>query len=215
MNAMPPAKTRLIVVRHGETAWNLDGRQQGQFNSDLTELGCKQAHALAAALAAEPIHALYSSEVGRALQTAQIIADKIGLKTIPEPRLRERHLGIAQGLTLENFKKQHPHPYAQFRRDPDYPLPNGESARQRFDRAIACAQDHAAQNRGRTLLFVTHGGIVDSFFRHTLNLPLNARRCYSLFNAAINIFTLDETHWKLETWGQTSHLHGLPTLDDW
>ena len=206
----------LVAIRHGETVWNTQGLQQGQLNSDLTDLGRAQARALAERLGGESFDGLYSSDLGRALETARIIADRIGLDVVTEPRLRERNLGILQGISLRQFEREHPHEYARFRSgDPDYIIPTGESARQRHDRCVACATELATRHAGRRILIVTHGGILDSFFRHALELPLTVPRRFSLFNASINSFTIADGQWRLKNWGDVEHLAGLGTMDDW
>lgn len=210
------AACELVAIRHGETVWNTQGLQQGQLNSDLTDLGRAQAKALAGRLGGEPFDGLYSSDLGRALETARIIAERVGLDVETDPRLRERDLGILQGISLRQFEQEHPHEYARFRSgDPDYVIPTGESARQRHERCVACATELAARHPGQRILIVTHGGILDSFFRHALQLPLTVPRRFSLFNASINSFTVTNGHWRLKSWGDVEHLKGIGTMDDW
>jgi probable phosphoglycerate mutase len=208
--------TELIVVRHGESVWNLDGRQQGHLDSPLTELGVRQAQAVAAALVAVHCHALYSSDLGRAAQTAAIIGRALGLSVITDVRLRERHLGIIQARTMADFAREHPDHYARFAGDdPDYAIPGGESVRQRHERSVACAEDVARRHAGRCVVIVTHGGPLGSLMRHALGLPPAGARRFSLFNASINRFTVKDGQWRLISWGDTHHLHGLGAKDDW
>jgi len=207
--------THLTVIRHGETLWNTEGRQQGHLNSDLSELGLRQARAVADALAGEHFDALYSSDLGRAVQTAETIAQRSGLDVITDARLRERHLGIMQGLTIAEFQQKHPEEHTRFRAgDPDYALPHGESSRQRHDRNVACLNDVVQRHPGQRLLIVAHGGVLDSLFRHTLGIPIAAPRRFSLFNAAVNTFTVTHAQCRLHTWGNIHHLEGMGTLDD-
>ena len=211
-----PQRTQVFVVRHGETVWNAAGRQQGQLDTALSELGAAQAAAIAERLSAAGIDVLYSSDLGRALQTAQIIAQRLGLDVRLEERLRERHLGMLQGLTMEEFRQRHGAEYALFHGgDPDWALPGGESIRQRHDRAVAGACDVAGRHPGQTVAIVTHGGVLESLMRHTLGLGLDVPRRFSLFNASINTFGVAAGQWKLERWGITDHLRGLGTKDDW
>ena len=214
MNARGPA-TELIVVRHGETAWNAIGKQQGQLDTELSGLGVAQAQAVAEALVGEGIDVLYSSDLGRALQTAEIIARKIGLAIVADVRLRERHLGIIQGMTMAQFQLEHPQEYALFRSDdPDYVIPGGESVRQRHERSVACVNDLAGNHSGRRVLVVTHGGVLNGLFRHTLGLPLAGLRSFSLCNGSINTFAVKNGQWRLNRWGDISHLRQLGTKDD-
>jgi probable phosphoglycerate mutase len=206
----------LVVVRHGETVWNLFGKQQGWLDSELSELGRAQAEAIADALVGEQFDALYSSDLGRAMQTAGIIAARLGRDIVPDARLRERRLGIIQGMTMAEFEQSRPKEYALFRGgDPDYAIPDGESARQRHQRCVACAAEIAARHAGRTVLIVAHGGILDSFFRHAMGLDLGAPRCFSLYNASISTFIVAGGQWKLGRWDDTHHLKRLGTQDDW
>ncbi len=213
MNSTEP--TILYAVRHGETEWNLAGRQQGHLDSPLTESGIKQAPALADGLLAKGIDVLYSSDLGRALHTSELIGTKIALPVNTDRRLSERHLGTMQGLTKEAFRQQFPGEWADFHSgDPDYCFPGGESARQRYERSVSCVEDLAQRYPGQTVLVVTHGGVLNGLFYKATRIPLSEPRQFSLFNAAINSFSVCGDSWRLESWGDTCHLRGMPTLDD-
>lgn len=207
--------TILFAVRHGETDWNLTEKQQGHLNSPLTDEGIKQAYYLADELASRNIDVLYSSDLGRALQTAEIIAAKLTLDIHTDRRLRERHLGSMQGLTKRQFAEKFPDEAEKFNtNDPDYILPGGESARQRHIRCIECAEDLAKHQIGKRLLVVAHGGVLKSFFYKATNTPLTEPRHFSLFNSSINSFSITNNQWRLDTWGEISHLKNIRTLDD-
>jgi len=211
----PIPTTELIIVRHGETTWNLEERMQGQSDSELTPLGLRQAEAVAARLAGEKPRALHSSDLGRALQTADVIARATGLAIMPDARLRERDMGLFQGLTFEEIRGRYPEDYGQFAsRRPDYIIPYGESMQQCHDRVIGGLQAIADGFRGLRVVVVTHGGPLSAAFRHTMRLPVNAPRHWSLFNASINRFRVQADVWQLGTWGDLTHLDGLDTLDD-
>lgn len=207
--------TILFVVRHGETEWNLIGKRQGHLDSPLTESGVKQARALADDLLGEGIEVIYSSDLGRAVETAAIIGTRLELSVNVDRRLRERHLGLMQGMTKGEFRDRFPEEFAAFEsRDPDYALPGGESVRQRFERCVACCAELAAQHPRGKVLVVTHGGVLSSLFYHALGIPLTEPRRFSLFNAAINSFSVCGDSWRLETWGDISHLRGMIPLGD-
>ena len=124
--------TNLFAVRHGETQWNVIGKQQGHLNSPLTDTGIKQAQGLAEGLSEKNIDVIYSSDLGRALQTTEIIATTLRLEIHQDPRLRERHLGSMQGLTPKEFAHQFSQDAAQFDSgDPDAAL--------RFNALSLCA----------------------------------------------------------------------------
>ena len=211
-------KTTFIAVRHGETEWNKIALQQGHLNSDLTELGKLQAKAIADGLKSYKIDHFYSSDLGRATQTADIISEIIGLKYTVEERLRERNLGILQGMTKNDFKIKFPDEYDKLNsNEPEWKIPDGESIKDRYIRSIEIVEDLAKKHYGKTILLVTHGGILMSFIHKALNIPLNQKRRYSLFNGSINIFSISESmEWGLDVWGDINHmrLNNLSTLDD-
>lgn len=207
--------TELIVVRHGETIWNAAGRQQGHADSDLTPTGLRQAELLADALSQRPLDALYSSDLGRAMRTAQCIADRTGLAIRPDARLRERNLGVFQGLTPTEVRERFPDEQARLvSGDPDYVIPGGESARQRYDLAVECAEEVAARHPGERVLLVTHGGVLSALFRRAVGLPLTAPRRCSLYNVSINTILVTGDNWMIATWGDVRHLSGLASKDE-
>lgn len=211
---MPAAKdTLLIAIRHGETEWNSEGRFQGHLNSVLNEEGRAQAQALAERLAAERFDLLLSSDLGRALQTASAVAMRTGHEILVEPRLRERRMGIFQGLTPAEVQARYPEEYARFRtHDPDYVIPGGESMRQLFERSVACFSALAERYAGLTLATVTHGGVLAMLYRHAVSMPLEAPRDFPLHNTGMNRFRHRLGAWELQSWGDIAHLESA--LDD-
>ena len=200
-------RTQVILVRHGETEWNIARIRQGHLDSRLTEKGIAQAQALAQRLAREKCTALYSSDLGRAVQTAMAIAELTGHEVVTDARLRERHLGIFQGLNGDEITAKYPEERRQFRTmGPDYVIPGGESMRQQVERNVAYLNDLAAKHQGEQIVVVTHGGVVSGFFRHTLEIPLEAPRRFEFVNAGLNVFAREEETWLLLTWGDVSHL---------
>ena len=200
-------RTRIIIVRHGQTQWNIRRIRQGHLDSELTEKGIDQAKALAQRLARENFSALYSSDLGRALQTAELIADVTGHEILMDARLRERHLGIFQGLNGDEIKQKYPQEYALHRTlGPNYVIPGGESTKQQVARNVGFFESIVRERVGQTLVVVTHGGVVSGFFRHTLSIPLEAPRRFEFVNAGLNVFAHEEGNWLLLTWGDVSHL---------
>jgi 2,3-bisphosphoglycerate-dependent phosphoglycerate mutase len=166
-------------------------------------------------LVGRSIQAIYSSDLGRARETAAIIAKRLELPVRTDVRLRERNLGVLEGHTMASFAEEHPaDAHALQSGDPDYVLPGGESARQRSERNISFVDAISQAHAGRTILIVAHGGVLNSFFRRAVGLRLEVPRQFSLLNAAINTFTVADSKWRLVTWGDVSHLHDIPTLDD-
>ena len=129
--------THLLVIRHGETAWNAEHRIQGHLDIPLSVTGMRQAARLSERLATEPVRAVYSSELARAWLTAVPLAERLGLEVIPEPRLRERCFGIFEGLTLDEIASRHPEAFRNWReRDPDWAMEGGETGQQLIDRVL-------------------------------------------------------------------------------
>ena len=211
------SSTKLIIIRHGETVWNVEGKKQGQFDSPLTSLGIKQAKALARRLTEEPFTALYASDLGRAYKTAEYIAARTNHKIFTEQRLRERNFGIFQGLTDEQIENKYSAEYHSHLADTvNYVIPEGESLRQFYERNTACLENLTARHAGEIIAVVTHGGIIDGWFRYIFDLPLETVRRAKLWNASINcIVHEDAGGWTLHTWGDVNHVKSLRHLDDY
>jgi len=211
------SSTKLIIIRHGETLWNVEGKKQGQLDSSLTALGIEQAQALAQRLIEESFTVLYSSDLGRAAETARYIADRTNHKVCLDEKLRERNFGIFQGLTDGQIKNEYPAEYHSHLADRvDYVIPNGESLRQFYARVTACLENLTARTAGQTIAVVTHGGVIDGWFRFIFDLPLEIPRKAKLWNASINcIVHEDAVGWTLHTWGDVNHIKSLRHLDDY
>jgi len=201
------AATHLIVVRHGETLWNVEGRYQGHLDSPLTNRGLAQSTALARRLAGVPFKALYSSDLGRAQQTAQIVGDVTGHAVQLESRLRERHLGVLQGFTKRDLPSRLPREFDEYRRGgPDHVIPQGESARQRHQIITACFDELVRRHVGETIVVIAHGGTLSALLRHVVGVPLEVPRRVRVANTALNRCVWENERWHLEVWGDTSHL---------
>jgi 2,3-bisphosphoglycerate-dependent phosphoglycerate mutase len=205
----------ITVVRHGETEWNAKGIQQGHLNSGLTSEGVRQAKILARHLKGKNYEVIHASSLGRALETAGIINRKLKLEIIQEDGLRERNLGIMQGLTIDEFRIKFPEEHEKFiSGDPDYMIPGGESVNQKSGRTIACMEKIVRESPYSKILVVCHGGNLDSLFKHVLGIPLNKKRNFSIFNSSLNTFLYENGRWQLLTWGDISPLKNLNVLDD-
>jgi 2,3-bisphosphoglycerate-dependent phosphoglycerate mutase len=133
---------KLFIARHGETAWNVASREMGQLDSPLTDRGVEQARALARRLAGLHVEVVYSSDLGRALRTAELIARECGIEVRVEPALRERHMGIFQGLTRAEMHERYPAERTAYETGGyDHVIPGGESARQRTERSVRALTD--------------------------------------------------------------------------
>ncbi|MDH5536959.1 MAG: histidine phosphatase family protein, partial [Betaproteobacteria bacterium] len=199
--------TRLILVRHGETAWNRDRRMQGQTDTPLSDEGRAQARALGARLAKTRFAALYSSDLARAMDTARCVAEATGYDIITDARLRERAFGIFEGLTAVEIAARYPYELERFHsRDPDYVVPSGESARVFHARCLGCLAEIAQHHAGADVVVVTHGLVLDAVYRAAHAMPFEAPRTVQLLNASLNVFVRRDRTWKMESWGDVEHL---------
>lgn len=206
--------TRIIAVRHGETTWNAETRMQGQLDTALSARGRWQASRAAEALGGEGIEAIFASDLARALDTARAIADRVGLPIGTDTGLRERHFGVFQGSTYAEIDARWPADSARWRRhEPDFGPEGGETFRAFSARAVAAVTRIAEAKRGRTILVVTHGGVLDCLYRAASRIDLAAPRTWLLGNAAINRLLWSEQGFSLVGWSDTAHLDGA-TLDD-
>ncbi|HSN20411.1 MAG TPA: histidine phosphatase family protein [Usitatibacter sp.] len=209
-------RTHFVVVRHGETRWNLEQRIQGQGDSPLTGSGRAQAEAIARRLAAErPFDRLVSSDLGRALDTARAIAAATGQQIRLEPRLRERHFGAGEGLTYDEVGSRYP---GAFRSDgdidPDYAIPGGESRRQFHERVALAFEELAAANPGARLVVVTHGGVLATLYRHIRRIPLTHPHRIAIGNASYNAVSFAAGAWALHAWADAAHLDDQPPFEE-
>jgi len=208
------AITHLIVIRHGETAWNRERRLQGQLDIPLNETGQAQARALAGALAGEPIDAVYSSDLSRAMQTATPLAEALGLAVRPEPRLRERCYGVLEGMSYAEVAERRAEDFARWQaRVPDYAPQHGESLLGFHERAVEIALSLTRRHPGERIALVAHGGVLDCLYREAADMTLEAPRQHELLNASINRLRSDGNRLAVMQWGDVQHLEAL-TLDE-
>ena len=211
----------LLIIRHGETAWNAERRLQGHVDIPLNEIGLQQARAVALALSNEAIDAVICSDLQRAMQTAEAIAKPKGLSCQINPHWRERCFGGFEGELIGNLEQRFPAEYAAWRSyqvDSRFPPDasngdRGESVRQfhsRIENALLELCEHYADKK---IVIVAHGGILECVYRIAHQLPLHAPRQVSMPNASINRFELNVTtqkipqiQLKLIQWGDVTHL---------
>ena len=200
--------TRIIAIRHGETAWNQDTRIQGHTDIDLNDTGRWQAAQLGKALADEPLAAVYASDLKRAFATGEAVAQAQGLPVTAEPRLRERCFGALEGLTWQEIETRHPDHAAAWRsRTPDWAPPGGgESLHVLRARIVAALDALASQHMGEQIAVVAHGGVLDIIYRVATGLDLQAPRSWLLKNAAINRVLWTPDSLTLVGWGDVAHL---------
>lgn len=205
--------SRLCIIRHGETAWNAEGRVQGQTDVPLSAAGEAQARAVRQALAGLRFAALYASDLARVRQTAAPAAAALGLEVRLEPRLRERHYGKFETLTYAEARARLPADFARFKaKDPEYDFGSGESLRAFHERAIACVADIAARHAGASVLVFTHGGVLEMVRRHAQASGLSSPRDFEIPNAALNWVEVGPAGWRVQAWADVAHLERA--LDD-
>jgi probable phosphoglycerate mutase len=208
--------TRIVAIRHGETAWNASTRIQGHTDIPLNEHGQRQAQLLAQALAqADTLDAIYSSDLQRALATAQALAEQTGARLVTHVGLRERAFGDFEGRSFAQIEQEMPEQAQLWRtRVPDWTPPGGgESLLVMQQRVMATVNALAQQHLGQQIAVVAHGGVLDLLYRAATQQSLQAPRSWALGNAAINRLLWTPVSLTLVGWGDDAHLQG-PVLDE-
>ena len=209
--------TRLCLIRHGETDWNTERRFQGHTDIPLNARGELQARQMAQALkdTAITFDDLYTSDLKRAADTANAVAQLFSVKAQVESTLRERHFGALQGLLISEAPLIRPDIWqAHSTRNLDHELEGGESIQQfalRVQNALDMIQE---RHSGKTILLVSHGGTLEMMYRIASNQALSTERAVSVPNASLNWITHRKGEgWSVEQWADTRHLNG-PALEN-
>lgn len=194
----------LYCIRHGESAYNAEGRIQGQIDIPLSELGRRQGAALATVLAGLPIQAVYCSPLLRARETAAPLAEALRLKIACDDRLKEVHAGVFQGLRWPEVMAKYPGEAQRWKAyEPDFIIPGGESRQQLLERGTAFF--HALRAEGhRQVVIVSHGGLLSAALKGLLQIPA-ALQPFRFYNAAISKFDWNG-QLKILAINQTDHL---------
>jgi probable phosphoglycerate mutase len=200
--------TRILAIRHGETAWNVDTRIQGHLDIPLNETGQWQAQRLARALAMrDAIHAIYSSDLLRAHDTARAIADATGAPLSTHMGLRERSFGAFEGKTFVEIETTWPEDSRRWRqRDLDWAPQGGETLLQLRERITRTLHELAARHTGEQIVLVAHGGVMDQLYRAATGQDLQAPRTWQLTNTAVNRLLWTPQGLSLVGWADTTHL---------
>jgi probable phosphoglycerate mutase len=207
--------TQVTMIRHGETEWNVAMRLQGNQDSNLTERGTKQAELVAEALSRKYFNVFISSDQGRAVKTSNIINKYHNLNIIFTEKLRERNFGIMEGMTREEIAVKFPEVHKGYlKRKSEYQIPEGESLAQLYSRVTEVLKNIIDKYKGNKILIVTHGGILDCTMRMVFSYSLDLQRNFSIYNAAINTFSVTDGKWNLEEWGNINHLENLDTFNE-
>jgi broad specificity phosphatase PhoE len=151
--------TTILLARHGETDWNRDGRWQGHSDTSLNERGREQAHELANGLTDE-IDVMYSSDLARASETAEIVADRLGLDVRLDPRLRERGFGSWEGLTRAEIEQRDGEALARWQAGEGHGAHDAEPFETFEERMRHFLEDVLERHRGERILVIAHGGSI-------------------------------------------------------
>lgn len=208
--------TEILLIRHGETAWNAIKRLQGHLDIPLNAEGERQAAALGRALRDESLDAIFSSDLQRARQTAQAIAVPRGMVVRTEPGLRERCYGAFEGMLYAEISQRFPEAYKAWQaRDIDARFPEGvfaaETLREFSNRAVGAIKRIVSEGKYRRVALVSHGGVLEAAYRAAQGLGYAHARDFDIFNASVNRFVWDGSQLKLEAWGDVTHLDELET----
>jgi alpha-ribazole phosphatase len=202
--------TKLILVRHGQTAWNASGRFMGQTDIPLNETGLRQAAAVARRLQASRPRAIYASDLRRAWQTAQAIQSAISEippPLIAEPALREMCFGDWQGLTYPEIQSKYPRLLQEWEADRLHTSPpSGESLLQMSRRVLAAVDQITHAHPDQTLILVAHGGPLEAYLSHCLGLSLERSWQITLANASLSELQLYPEGAILTVFNDVCHL---------
>lgn len=210
--------TELLLIRHGETDWNAEKRLQGHLDIPLNATGVRQAAALGEALRHERVDAVFSSDLQRALKTAEPIARHYGLTIQRDPVLRERCYGAFEGLRYADISVRYPEAYASWQaRDVDARYPGGvreaETLREFSLRSVEAVKRLAAACPNRKIVILTHGGVLECVYRAAKKIGLLPPRNFEIRNAAINRMFWNGADLQVSQWGDVTHLASL-ALDE-
>jgi len=199
-------ETEIILIRHGETEWNSQKRMQGHSNSDLSSVGQAQIQALGQWMKNVPFDLIYSSDSLRAKQTAEAITQFSGHELQFDQRLREKNLGVFEGLTSEEARERHPEVFRLFKTaGSKYVIDEGESTQQLQDRALEIVNEIRIKHSEERVLLVTHGGFIRVVMKHSLGLSLETPTRFLIRNTGV--FRLVwEDKWLVSQMGGVSHL---------
>eukprot|EP00873_Tetraselmis_striata_P041364 jgi/Tetstr1/461628/TSEL_006728.t1 len=208
LHSRSPSAVEVLLIRHGETSWNAEHRLQGQLDPPLNDTGRQQAQQVCAALAercvCQPVEALYSSDLRRCVETAQPIAAALDLQLCTREALRERHLGVLQGLTKGEAHLMEPAAWSALLNgsDADRVPGGGESVEDLASRAQGAIDDIARKHPGGRVIVVTHGGVLAQLH------CLAAGHCSGApsINCSINSLLVEPGRWALLRWGGVQHL---------
>ena len=199
-------ETEIILIRHGETEWNSQKRMQGHSNSDLSEVGRGQIQALGELMKNVSFDHIYSSDSLRARQTAEAITQYSGHTLQFDQRIREKNLGVFEGLTSTEAKGRHPEVYRLFKTaGANYVIDEGESTQQLLERALEFIEEIRLRHPQERVVMVTHGGVVRVLMKYALGLSIDSPTRFIIKNTGIFGLIWNE-NWLVTQMGGVYHL---------
>jgi broad specificity phosphatase PhoE len=205
------AVKRVIFIRPGETDWNRTVRWQGWVASPLNEHGKRQAERLANFVRHIGMAVLYTSDLKRAVQTADILAGKLSFSAIADDRLRERNIGEWQGLTIDEMRSWYPDEYLQLLTDAEnYRVPGGESRADVRKRVVEAFDEIVKQAKSETVGVISHTTAIHELLAAII--PGNTTKEVAVSNTSVTTIALgDDGKWRLVASDDVMHLEGLET----
>lgn len=201
----------LVLVRHGQTDWNVERRYQGQTDIPLNDIGLQQAKKLAPRMKEWTFDAVYVSDLSRAWVTAEIITQGMGLDLQPDKRLREMGFGIVEGMVFEEMQTQYPEMVAAWLADRNKPPEGGEKQDDFTARVQSLIDDLKQKHDGQTVLLVAHGGPLRELLRLVMGLPPSGRWYFKMENTSLTELVIYDNKPELRRLNDVTHLNGLRT----
>jgi 2,3-bisphosphoglycerate-dependent phosphoglycerate mutase len=203
--------TILLLIRHGQTDYNANGRWQGHLDVPLNDIGFNQAQALAQRLAGWPVQALYSSDLQRARMTAVPLAQVWGLTPVYDPIWRERHVGVFEGRGSSELQVAYPEVWAKMRQG-IIEIPEGEAYATLQARVAGAYQQLIVNHPDEMVSVVSHGGALNALVAYVLGIPQHYGRLSFHGNTGLTILRVNEHGPRLVMLNDTRHLgDGIPT----
>jgi phosphoserine phosphatase len=199
----------LVLVRHGQTDWNVNGRYMGWTDEGLSKEGLRQAEELARRLEQWPLSAVFSSPLSRAASTAEIVARRHSLAVQSLEELGEMRIGEWEGMYAGDIAARYPSLWKTWRTRPgDFRMPGGESLREVRERAVRAFDRMTESPDGRMVLAVTHDVVVRLLTAYCLGITEDIYRRLEVGNASLTVIERDGGKLKLRVLNDTAHLQG-------
>ncbi len=199
--------TKIVLIRHGQTTWNTNGKYQGRTDVPLSEEGVAQARALAEKFPLEHLDGIHASDLMRAMVTAECIGERFHLAVQPEKAFRELSFGKWEGLTYAEIVARWPEAMENFHFHPDrLEIPGGETIQELQERVTERLREIVGENEGKTVAIVAHGAVIRAAICDALSIPLHRFWSIRQFNTAVNIVSYEDGWSTVELMNSTAHL---------